>query len=999
MIKEIKYKGFTATPSDYECPDGELDAAINLVPDNGELAPIQKGESLFHLGSVYKILFIHKNATYRHIILSGEHNEAVLLYWIDIPNEGRLTDALKSISANTTSANTTPEPMDQHSYNIGTELSVSAIGNTLIVTGDGNMHYILWKDNSYKYLGTHIPEIYLSFSLKGTVDYRTPEGGFAFDSSTLHVLEGERYGSEYYQIISYAASKISDQVMGFVVEKTKAIKDAGYFVHPFFVRYALRLYDGTLTMHSAPILMNPCTTCNPFVYASSASESSVNVVAMFVKSELECMFLKVISGTLDDWEDIITGIDIFVSNQMCPYNQDGKIQGIETTTDITVANTVTTGRGGGQSQNIRYEQKSTKISESVFIGRLSTNSGDNYAQHKFTHIYGNNPRRRDGSTLDDTTYEGGSWPKYAFMLPYIEEDKVKENIINESRFYYLSSIRLEELNSYTTRKKVEFNITRTEEDVPGERTEDVYTSALTSLLGAEVMTDDYHSHDTISPNSVFDYNSRLHLAGITRTLFNGFPLSSMLAYCNKRYNYSQGSFDYVNYADKYCIEVYLKIDGVNTKVVCRLDDYGVLLQNYLSDSQNGTLQPESWGCYLFYPDRNAYKMRIIHKGTDPFKNTTGDYFDIELKPHDFINGAYAFLDYYTIREKTGHTSVLSESTNVRVSELGKIYTSDANNPFIFSTTNINTIGTGEILALATATKALSQGQFGQFPLYAFTTEGVWALEVAANGAFSAKQPITRDVCINADSITQLDNAVIFVTDRGIMLISGSDSICISDSINAESVFSINALPKLSDVCEEDINIGTVVPFMQFLHDARMFYDYTHQRIIVNNIDHDYAYVYSLKSKAWGMMKSDIAYGFPSYPECLAVDANHNIVNLSSTAQDAQAGSSNGYPQDNTVNALLITRPLKLDAPDILKTVDTIIQRGKFRKGNVMSILYGSRDLYNWHLVYSSNDHYLRGFRGTPYKYFRIVLLCKLQEDESIFGCTVQFTPRLIDQPR
>jgi hypothetical protein len=103
--------------------------------------------------------------------------------------------------------------------------------------------------------------------------------------------------------------------------------------------------------------------------------------------------------------------------------------------------------------------------------------------------------------------------------------------------------------------------------------------------------------------------------------------------------------------------------------------------------------------------------------------------------------------------------------------------------------------------------------------------------------------------------------------------------------------------------------------------------------------------------------------------------------------------------DAPVNGLLITRPLKLDQPDILKTIDTIIQRGYFRKGHVKTILYGSRDLFNWQLIYSSTDHYLRGFRGTPYKYFRIVLLCSLTKDESIFGCTVQYTPRLLDQPR
>ena len=98
------------------------------------------------------------------------------------------------------------------------------------------------------------------------------------------------------------------------------------------------------------------------------------------------------------------------------------------------------------------------------------------------------------------------------------------------------------------------------------------------------------------------------------------------------------------------------------------------------------------------------------------------------------------------------------------------------------------------------------------------------------------------------------------------------------------------------------------------------------------------------------------------------------------------------PSDG-VQSLIITRPLKLDMPDVLKTIDSVIQRGNFRKGHIQSVLYGSRDLQNWFLVKSSVDHYLRGFRGTPYKYFRIALICNLDKDESIFGCSVSVMPR------
>ena len=73
MIKEIKYKGFTATPSDYECPDGELDAAINLVPDNGELEAVRGGEVVISdLEEGDQVMMIHVvNDGKKHLIVKN----------------------------------------------------------------------------------------------------------------------------------------------------------------------------------------------------------------------------------------------------------------------------------------------------------------------------------------------------------------------------------------------------------------------------------------------------------------------------------------------------------------------------------------------------------------------------------------------------------------------------------------------------------------------------------------------------------------------------------------------------------------------------------------------------------------------------------------------------------------------------------------------------------------------------------------------------------------
>ena len=180
----------------------------------------------------------------------------------------------------------------------------------------------------------------------------------------------------------------------------------------------------------------------------------------------------------------------------------------------------------------------------------------------------------------------------------------------------------------------------------------------------------------------------------------------------------------------------------------------------------------------------------------------------------------------------------------------------------------------------------------------------------------------------------------------------------------------------------------------------------HQRIIVFNPEttevngvvtpkYSYAYVYSLKSKQWGMMQSSIKGTTNSYPDALAVvqEGNTQHVVDYTEEQEPQQG------QEQVTKAVLITRPLKLDAPDVLKTVNTVNTRGNFQRGHVKTILYGSRDLISWQLIGSSVDHYLRYLHGTPYKYFRIVLLCDLYKGESVTGSTIEYTPRQTNQVR
>ena len=911
MIQEIKYNGFTANPSDYECGDGELAMSLGLVPEDGALKPVLPPKVILSLEDNRKVVFIHQTSAFKYyIVLDTSTNETFF-----------------------TDGDTSSAQFLQHLYAFPASTVIygfNSVGNTLIVLTDGGMHYLLWKGISegYLYLETHMPECPISFGLQGEM-IRGDEFTIQFDN--IEFFEGDVWKD----FTDNNKTRITEQVLAKV---NKFIADnstyAGKFMFPFFVRYAYRLYDGSLTMHSAPVLMVCSSDLAPQCFvtnlhgndtAVAINQATLRLCGMFHQLDYAVIGQGSINE-LKNWNDIIKSVDIFVSAPIYTYDQNG------------------------ECTKFLYTDYSDCFAICKNIGQKASTSKFpiRYQKSKFSELY--------ALTFEPTELTHPTW---RLMLPQREGDAIKGDITDNHLFYLLKSINVTDLKTSRT-------------IIPVDK------EYLQSLVTREVMTDDYDSHDTLIPKYSYNYNSRFNISNLQKQLFAGFNTAATFPFTDGNvHDYSDEEPTYMDTKVSVGVYYFIKQDGREIVVKSGYGSFGL-------DT------PYLW---LFYPNTNAYKavLEIV--------NYTSSYFyEVPLEPHPTLNGAFYFGGWDGLNVETNkiaNSPTISSDRSIDVPN--KIYTSEVNNPFYFPVLGINTIGTGTILGICSAAKALSQGQFGQFPLYAFSTDGVWALEVSSTGTYSAKQPITRDVCINPDNITQIDSAVLFATDRGIMLISGSETICLSDSINRRDFFTIAELPKAEKLVElyneragKDGQItlenSSLMPFRDFLTDCRMIYDYTNQRIIVYNPSVSYAYVYSLKSKLWGMIHSNIADNVNSYPDAMAMLYDNTLANFS--LSDASG-----------ITALVVSRPFKLGYPDALKTIDTIIQRGYFRRDHVSQILYGSRDLFNWHIVWSSTDKYLRGFRGSPYKYFRLALICQLDKAECIDGCTVQFTPRLTNKPR
>ena len=896
MIKEIKYNGYTTSPDDYACPDGDLAACLNMVPDEGTLKPVLPPSDVFDLrNGTERLMFIHKSNSF----VSSPHyiiiDRMAVFYRTELLSTMNLIETLTS---------------DIY--------QVTSIGNTLLVLASDGMHYYLWKNGAYLVLGTHIPELPISFGLKGTMVHKEVinynEGGFVdvndvdgaaneLDSSyTPNTTNTSNNGKEYpgEATVRFISDQILGQVNKFIKEETV---DKGKFLYPFFVRYAYRLYDGTLSMHSCPVLMNACSNAQPMVIAQrvaigSSGITHFNGVAIYGETmDLDYQVIDSAALTsIRNWGDIIKSVEVFISKPIYTYDQNGQV-------------------------------RSHSLDTSMGYCVCKDSKGTDYTLQKdedLLTVYGYGTQKYNSSNY---------W--LHFNLPARSDDQVADDIRNISQFYFLKTISLNDLQTSPTLI-------------------DIGKEYLQSLVNREAMTDDYLSHDTIMAKKAFSYNGRLNLTDITTTHFRGFRPDVLL-------------------------ERITSATTVTTQSVATLTDISNEETLYSDTCVIAATRP--LGMYVYYPNTAATRMIVGGRL-------------VTLEKSNFLNGSFHYEKNFT----TSNLATLQATGIPTPVQLpNKIYTSEVNNPFYFPVLGINTVGTGDVMGISAAVKALSEGQFGQFPLYAFTTEGVWSLEVSDTGTYKARQPVTRDVCINADSITQIDTAVLFAADRGIMLLQGSNAKCISESLDDNQMVPITTLPNIDNVvglsgfASTDF---TVIPFRTYITGCRMIYDYPRQRIIVYNSSYNYAYVYSLKAKAWGMMQSKVKDNVDSYPYALATvratvtnpDDIGRVVDLS------KEGIGN-------YNGVIVTRPFKLDYPNQLKTVKSVTQRGYFRKGHIQCVLYGSRDLFNWFTVWSSQDHYLRGFSGTPYKYFRVVLLCNLASDENLYGCSVQYTPRLTNQSR
>ena len=519
------------------------------------------------------------------------------------------------------------------------------------------------------------------------------------------------------------------------------------------------------------------------------------------------------------------------------------------------------------------------------------------------------------------------------------------------------------------------------------------------------------------------YNSRLHvyspsslLAEMNMDKYRTIPLEagriegSFLYYYDGYYNKAADAYDEGVLNKSKTVEAVIEVD-INDSIL------GKITNRFYTDRLPYPIPP-----ILSYPSVDAKEMRIwIALNGDYYRkdfsmtpiltgnmaicvNTQGESLaysqahDVTFKLETSEEGS---IEYVYDGEKENGTWLKSQDSTFETAKSAAqsfsrnighrsniLKYSNSGNPFVFPALNTTSIGDGEIKGLSTAAKALSQGQFGQFPLYAFCSDGIWALEVASDGSYSAKQPISRDVCNNANSITQIDGAVVFTTSQGLKLIQGSEVVLLSGQMDGHNVDeSVYFKPK-SDGTKFFAGYGLseydnlVTPpvtddFRTILATSKIAYDYPNRLLRIYPNSGDKWYVYSLDAKEFSSeepLEGTVMTVIADYPTSL-VQINNTLYTF-----------GNEVDSNTLRNGLLLTRPIDMGEPFAMKKLhDMKLHYTKHNKEKgvfVKMVVYVSNDGKSWYVLPS--------LRKRSFKYYRVALITRMTDNDALSGMVIRY---------
>jgi hypothetical protein len=407
----------------------------------------------------------------------------------------------------------------------------------------------------------------------------------------------------------------------------------------------------------------------------------------------------------------------------------------------------------------------------------------------------------------------------------------------------------------------------------------------------------------------------------------------------------------------YTANVFIKTESDYVNIILQ----GFLLHYYVHDNIIKIVLPY----YIAFPDSRAERIDFYFRYNGKIYRATQN-----LIPSKIGNVAYSanitedntlpvaiillsrlemFRSFnYSVLDCVETDSIPAQS-NLTYANNTNIIVSELNNPFYFPVSQSYQAGAA-IVQLAVSHEEITSSQVGQYPLYVFTEDRIFALGAGSgNVLYANSTPISAEICINKN-VLQTKFGILFMAYSGLKLISGREITDISDVIERDVDKDVRRQGNMTDSpYKQALSSGALVDlygclsdvvFEDYVKNAVFGYDINNNEAIVSNRDYGYSYVFEFNNRIWHKISEVFEYF--SRNTCLMKINNAGKRNVTDIRIESRTNAE----------VLIQTRPMVLSDYDF-KAVRRFAVRGEVtpRSGRFFGFYgLGSNNLKDYGMI-------------------------------------------------
>lgn len=805
MHKSFSFKGIGGSCDKLLAPEGECLELVNLRMVNGSLRPIPKTVDLAVLDNLYSKIYWHGH-TSCYLCVTDDSTSTIKFY--DSEWSPLLTSSGKILSFSS----------------LRGVRSVEFIGTLVCCMTDSGIRYLISDNGTYKWLGERPVPPRLDISVTSYLQSMFTDAKFRRDS----VLGEESNAWRLHE-------------KGYIDECIFNLENKGYFIDRSLFKFAIRLFDGTYIYCSQPFYVNDDNVLD------EVGRDARNMLTEAVDDTAVLSIYKVrvkgfkpefrFSGlNMSNWKGVVAGVDIFTT---------GSIKGKKVdTVNTTFYNTI-----DKQYSNVKYEKFVAKD-----IKEIWNEVNDACSFYKFAEYDIN------GNCLN--ILEDVSMTNLLLQQSLASSDTSSNlsSIVPACSYVFNNRLHLGGIKEYFFKgyDKYSFLPVAGARNVIENFTVEV---KIKTLNGTSRVVYDYGAIELAYEDGMFEieplltypdsraYEMTLFVVIDTETFKKVLPLTP-----HKYLNVSQ-------YLHKWCLNYSVKVEAAfaNGGSAAYISTEDVLELFSEQVGVHKVVYSESKNCWLYneepFPPKGFENLRIF-----AFRRDIADGDTLKFTIVYIADASGVFADIRNIRVDSAWQSVIGQNPYYEEypyeERLNVMKVSPVENPFIFPAKSTFAPSKEKILSICNNTFELSQGKFGEHPLFLLCGDGIWAMAVDSSGtvAYSASYPISKEICRNPDSACNVGVGIVFVSDKGVMLLSGNRIKNISgqllpDSENCNAKTHILPYKDIMSVANLS-GVSDAFPFLDFVKSCKCAYINSTNEIIFSNPKKSYSYIYSFENGMW-----------------------------------------------------------------------------------------------------------------------------------------------------